>query len=53
MISFRVWGPEVTSFISGNHKPSHNMFFKTAVCQMSLSLSLTRNTSIKLYSLSL
>ena len=31
-----VWSLEVTSFISGNHKLSRNMFFKTAVCQMSL-----------------
>ena len=26
----------MTSLISGNHKPSCNMFFKTAVCQMLL-----------------
>ena len=26
----------MTSLVSGNHKPSRNMFFETAVCQMLL-----------------
>ena len=43
----------MTSLISGNHKLSRNMFFKTVVCQMPLNLSVTRNTSIKLQALSL
>ena len=29
----------MTSLISENYKPSRNMFFKTVVCQMPLSLS--------------
>ena len=43
----------MTSLISGNYKLSCNMFLKTVVCQMPLSLSVTRNTSIKLQALSL
>ena len=38
-IIFRVWSLEVTSLISGNHKSSRNMFFKTAVCQISLTFA--------------
>ena len=35
-IIFHVWSLEVTSLISGNHKSPRNLFFKTAVCQISL-----------------
>ena len=35
-IIFRVCCREMTSLISGNHKPSRNMFFSTPVYQMSL-----------------
>ena len=35
-IIFRVCCREMTSLISGNHKPSRNMFFPTPVYQMSL-----------------
>ena len=35
-IIFRLFCRELTSFISGNHKPSRNMFFSTPDYQMSL-----------------
>ena len=35
-IIFRVCCRELTSLISGNQKPSRNMFFSTAVYRMSL-----------------
>ena len=35
-IIFRACCCEMTSLISGNHKPSRNMFFPTPGCQMSL-----------------
>ena len=35
-VIFRVCCREMTSLISGNHKPSRNMFFSTPVYQMSL-----------------
>ena len=36
VIIFCVCCRELTSLISGNHKPSRNMFFSTPVYQMSL-----------------
>ena len=39
MLFFCVYNLEVTSLISGNHNSSRNMFFKTAVCHISLTFA--------------
>ena len=52
-VIFRVCCREMTSLISGNHKLSRNMFFRRLFIKCHLDLSFTRNTSMKLYALSL
>ena len=52
-IIFHVCCHEMTSLFSRNHKPSRNMFFQHLFIKCRLDLSFTRNTSIKLYALSL
>ena len=37
----------MTSLISGNHKSPRNLFFKTAVCQISLKFVFHQNSGVE------